>query len=162
MRKRSARVTCNKKGGNQHNIPYTMTCIYVHPPVDSVPSELQVDVLVEDQSAIQVVATIEEAIEVYMQAFRRKFRSREGTQQRRRNLQRFLRYLNAQGRSLELKDLTFSDGQHFLDTLTNSSTGLPLSPNLNKQYRSALRSFSRFLQKAGIIEKDLFFPLRIK
>jgi hypothetical protein len=157
-----ARVTCNKKGGNQHKIPYAMTFSYVHPPIDNVPPEFRVDVPEETVIDIKGIITVEEAIAVYLQAFRQKFQSREGRKQRSICLQYFQRYLVAQGHSMMVRDLTLADGQGFLDSLTNHYNGLPLKPSELKKYRSGLRSFSRFLHELGIIGENVFLAVTMK
>jgi hypothetical protein len=60
-----------------------------------------------------------------------------------------------------LNDLTLADGQRFIDSLTNHYNGLPLRPSQKKKYRSALRSFSRFLVGSKIIQDDVLVGLKI-
>jgi hypothetical protein len=155
---RSNHVTLHKKGGNQHKIPYAIGLTYQHPPVDNVASEYWVEVLNEDD-AIKTIETVEQAIEVYLQAFRQKFQSQENRKQRRICLQYFQRYLVEQGHSMKLKDLTLFDGQGYIGSVVNQYNGLPLSDAQMRKYRSALRSFSRFLHDLGALEANVFLPL---
>jgi site-specific recombinase XerD len=104
---------------------------------------------------------VDEAIEMYLQAFYQKFHNREGRRHRKRSLQMFLQYPTKRGHSLEIKDLTRSDGQGFLDSLTNHFDGTPLTTNQKKKYRNALRSFSRFLHQMGIMEENMFLVVMI-
>ncbi len=136
-----------------------MTCAYVHPPVYNVPPEFQVDVPKEIKTTSREVQTVEEAIEVYMQAFHQKFQSKEGRRHRRQSLELFLQYLAAHGNSLKLTELTLTDGQDFIDSLVNRKNDMPLRFSEKKKYRSALRSLSRFLYILGIIEENVFLPI---
>src|SRR4051812_45290113 len=111
----SSRVTCNKKGGNQNKIPYSIGIAYTHPPVDNVPLDFRVEVPEGTEIANQKIETVEEAIDVYWQAYCQKFHSREGRRHRKRSLQMFLQYLTAKGHSLKLKDITLAEGQGFLE-----------------------------------------------
>ncbi len=156
----SARITLIKKGGNQHKIPYSMGFSYQHPPVDNVPPAFRVDLPEKINVESQEIETLEEAIEVYMQAFRQKFQSREGRKQRRICLQYFQRYLVAKEHSMRLADLTIRDGQGFIDGLVNHYDGHPLRPSQIKKYRSAIRSFSRFLYEVGIIKENVFLTVK--
>jgi hypothetical protein len=47
-----------------------MTFGYVHPPIDNVASDYYVDMPKEYEAAIEAIETVEQAIEVYLQAFR--------------------------------------------------------------------------------------------
>lgn len=137
-----------------------MTFSYVHPPVDNARADYQVDAPEETDLEIAKIETVEEAIEVYMQAFRQKFQSREGRKMRRICLLYFQGYLVTQRHSMKLKALTVNDGQSFIDSLVNHYNGLPLRPGEIKKYRSAIRSFSRFLHQIGVIEANIFLPVR--
>jgi site-specific recombinase XerD len=119
-----------------------------------------VDVLEEATLAKKGISTVEEAIEVYMEAFRQKFHSQDNRKQRRICLQYFQRYLTKQGHSMKLKDLTLVDGQSFLDSLTNHYNCLPLRPSEVRKYRSGLRSFSRFLHLSRIILENVFLAVK--
>jgi hypothetical protein len=114
---------CNKKGGNQHKIPYTMAFRYVHPPIDNVASDYYVDIPKGPDAAIEAIETVEQAIEVYLQAFYQKFHRIEGRRHRKRSLHIFHQYLTEQGHSLKVKDITLAHGQGFLDSLTNHCAG---------------------------------------
>jgi site-specific recombinase XerD len=141
-------------------IPYTVSLSYVHPPVDNARSEYYVDVPPLANAATTNIETVEEGIEMYMEAFCQKFRSKMGRTQRRICLQYFQRYLASEGHSMKLKDLTFNDDQGFIDSLVNYYNGLPLRPSEIKKYRSAIRSFSRFLHQIGAIEENIFLTVR--
>lgn len=90
------------------------------PPIDTVPSQLQIDVPAEIAD-LQIEA-IDEAIGVYMEAYSRKFHSPEKRQQRERSLQLLQQYLIAQGHSLtlnefDIKRLAFNLGVHQGDAM---------------------------------------------
>jgi hypothetical protein len=136
-----------------------MAVTYERPPVDNVASDYYVDVPEEINGATQQIETVTQGIAVYLPAYRHKFHSRTGRKQRQTSLLSFERYLVAQGHSLKLKDLTLVDGQDFLDSLTNHNNGLPLRFAQKKKYRSALRSFSRFLHELGAIEENIFLAV---
>lgn len=108
------------------------------------------------------VKDVEEAIELYLAAFREQFTGVHGAYRRRYALSRFLGYLRGQNHSLNLIDLKFEDGQEFLDSLHNAYTGAPITRAIKKQYKSALRSFSRFLLNTGLVKSDLFFTLEMQ
>ena len=61
---------------------------------------------------------------------------------------------------MKLKHLTSHDGQDFIDSLVNRYTGSPLGAGGIKRYRSAIRSFSRFLYEAGIIKENVFLTVK--
>jgi hypothetical protein len=63
---------------------------------------------------------------------------------------------------MQLAALTYEDGKAFLDTRVNDYTGGPRSPSIRQEYKSALRSFSRFLVKSHLIEEDVFFDLKVE
>jgi site-specific recombinase XerD len=129
-------------------------------PCFNVRPEFQVDVPKDVKKATKEIHSVEEAIDLYMQAFHQKFSSKMGRMQRRICLQSFYRYLVAEGHSMEVKELTLSDGQRYLDSLTNHYNSLPLSASQTKKYCSALRSFSRFLHDLGIVEENLFLTIK--
>jgi site-specific recombinase XerD len=137
-----------------------MTIMYEHPPVDNVASTYYVDTPDATENLSKDVETVEEAIEVYLRAFHEKFQSPAGRRQRRICLRYFQRYLVSQGHAMKLKELTITDGQGFIDSLVNHYNGLPLKPSEIKKYRSAIRSFSRFLHQTGIIEKNIFLAIK--
>ncbi len=61
---------------------------------------------------------------------------------------------------MKLKELNVKDGQGFIDNLRNHYNGSPLRPSEIKKYRSAIRSFSRFLHQLGIIEENIFLAIK--
>ena len=63
---------------------------------------------------------------------------------------------------MKLRDLNVKDGQGFINSLVNRYNGLPLKSSEIKKYRSALRSFSRFLHGLGIIEENIFLKVMMK
>ena len=134
--------------------------MYEHPPVDNVATTYHVDTPDATENLSKDVETVEEAAEVYMQAFRQKFQSPIGRKQRKICLRYFQRYLVSQGYSMKLKNLNVRDGQGFIDSLRNHYNGLPLKPSEIKKYRSAIRSFSRFLHQVGIIEENIFLTVK--
>jgi hypothetical protein len=156
------RVNGFKRGGDKHSMPYTTGLAYAHPSVDSVPSALEVDVPKELGDAELALKTIEEAIELYLDAHRRKFSGKHGVPRKAQRLGRFLRYLNARGHSTKLSDLAFEDGQGFMASLANMRDGRTLGPHIRKRYRGTLRSFGRFLASAGLIDEDVFFRLHVE
>jgi hypothetical protein len=66
-----------------------MTFGYVHPPIDNVASDYYVDIPKGFDDAIEAIETVEQTIEVYLQAFYRKFHSIEGRRHRKRSLHMF-------------------------------------------------------------------------
>jgi hypothetical protein len=60
---------------------------------------------------------------------------------------------------MKLSDLSLGGGQAFLASLADARLERPLGLEKRKRYRGALRSFSRFLHKANLVDEDLFFPL---
>jgi site-specific recombinase XerD len=137
-----------------------MTIMYERPPVDNVRPEFQVDVPDEATSDVMEIKTVDEAIEVYLQAFQQKFQSCEGRRHRKRSLEMFLQYLTTQGHSLKLQDLTPTDGCGFLDNLTNHYDGRPLKAASKTKHWNAIRSFSRFMHQTGLIEENIFLILK--
>jgi site-specific recombinase XerD len=108
------------------------------------------------------VETIEEAVQLYLEAFSQQFTGEHGVHKKRLFLGRFVTFLKSQGHSMKLADLTLEDGQDFLDSLTHTLHGGKLSPTTKKRYKCALRSFSRFLANSDFLEQDLFFTLIIE
>ena len=104
----------NKKGSGKHSVPYAAGVAYFHAPVDNVPPACVVEVPDDMLTTERSIATIEEAIGLYVDAHRRKFSGKHGAPRKVQRLGRFLRYLTAQGHSLKLSDLTFEDGQRFM------------------------------------------------
>ena len=155
-------MTKNKKGDDPYEIPYETSVVYDHPPSDCVPMASQVDVPEELREADTEIETIEEAIDLYLDAHRRKFAGRHGLPRKTNRLKRFISYLEAMGHSMRLSDLNGEDGQRFMDSLVNAKDGSNLSFHNKRRIRGALRSFSRFLAAAGLLNADLFFNLRIR
>ena len=85
--------------------------MYEHPPVDNVASAHHVDTPDTTENSSNQVETVEEAIEIYMQAFHEKFQGKVGRRQRRICLRYFQRYLVSQGHSMQIRDLSVTDGQ---------------------------------------------------
>lgn len=113
-----------------------------------------------DEYITKGVETIEEGIMFYMEAYRRQFESVDTATRRENCLNRFLSYLMSNGHSLGLADLTHTDGQTFIDTLTNTwDKSRKLSKSRRRRYRGALRSFTWFLAKSGVISTDVFSEL---
>jgi len=158
----STHVTKNKKGDDPYEIPYETSVAYDHPSSDSVPMTSQVDVPEELREADTIIETIEEAIDLYLDAHRRKFTCKHGLTRKTNRLKRFISYLEVTNHSMRLSDLWCEDGQRFMDSLVNARDGSNLGMHNRKRIRGALRSFSRFLAAAGLVEEDLFFDLRLK
>jgi hypothetical protein len=148
----------NKKGRPPYLIPFEMTFHYTPPQIDSVPVRNQVTV----QADVPSVTSIEAAIEWYLAAHQAQFMGQDASRKTRAQLMRFVEHLRTQQHSLQLADLTYTDGRTFLDALTNIYTGEPLSPWLGISYKSALRSFSCFLVKSYLIQEDVFFSLKVR
>lgn len=104
---------------------------YSHPQVDSIPAKNQVTV----QSAIPSVTDVEAAIALYLTAFRQQFRGQREVDRRAGRLARFLTYLQVQQHSMQLAELTYADGQEFLNTLLNVYTGEVPSLSVRKTIR---------------------------
>lgn len=137
-----------------------MKIMYEHPPVDNVRPEFQVDVRTDIRGVAKEVKMIDEAVEMYLQAFNQKFPSKEGRRHRQRSLAMFLQYLTAQSHSLKLQDLTPIDGQGFLQSITNHYDGMPLKSNSKIKYWSAIRSFSRYLHQMALLKENIFLSLK--
>jgi site-specific recombinase XerD len=155
-------VTKNKKGDDPYEIPYETSVAYDQPRSDCVPMASQVDLPQELLETAAIVETIEEAIDLYLDAHRRKFTGKHGLPRKTNRLKRFISYLEASDHSMKLADLTCEDGQRFIDSLVSARDGSNLSLHNRKRIRGALRSFSCFLAAAGLFEEDLFFDLRLK
>jgi len=135
---------------------------YEQPRSDCVPLVSQVDVPEELLHSAVEIETVDEAIELYLEAYRMKFPSEEGLARKARRLRRFASYLEDSGHSMKLTDLRYEDGQRFMDSLVNAKDGNSLSLHNKRRLRGALRSLSRFLAAAGLLNGDLFFNLRIR
>jgi hypothetical protein len=129
--------------------------------VDHAPTTFQVTPLERSELTTTQVETIEEAIELYLERFQQKF-TPHNYKQRERHLRRFTEYLKDTGHSMRLQDLTYADGKGFMDTLTNARTGERLSLTIRKDYKSALRTLSRFLVQSSILKVNVFFELRVE
>jgi hypothetical protein len=134
---------------------------YDQPRSDCVPLASQVDVPEELREAASTVETIEEAVEIYLSAHRRKFTGKHGLPRKTNRLNRFIAYLKASGHSMKLSDMTHEDGQRFMDSMVNARDGSNLSLHNRKRIRGVLRSFSRFLTAAGLVREKVFFFLEI-
>lgn len=121
----------------------------------------EVHVLATDEYNAKGVKTIGEGLKLYMEAYRRQFESEQTAERRESRINRFLAYLESRGHTLLLADLTYKDGQTFIDTLTNTRDGSKLSPATRQEFKSGLRSFTRFLTKSGVIPVDIFFELSV-
>ncbi len=108
------------------------------------------------------MTTIRDAIDLYLAEFDAQFSSQHSLKYKRIQLGYFVEHLQAMGHSMLLADLTAEDGQRFLDTCRNRYSGRPLSYARLKQYRSAIRTFSRFLADAGILAEDPFARLVVR
>lgn len=137
-----------------------MFCIYVHPPIYGVPPLTKVTTLRQDEVEQLKIRMVDEGIAVYMSAYKRQFNAMT-VDLRKRELQRCLRYLRSQNHSMRLSEMTFADGQGFLDALVNHFNDAELSRVKKLDYRAALRSFSRFLVGSKVIEDDVFVGLVI-
>ena len=117
----------NKKGSRRHSVPYATEVTYVHPLVDSVRSALEVDVPEELLAADLNIETIEEAIELYLDAHRSKFAGKHGAPCKAQRLRRFLQFLTTRGHSPKLSDLALEDGQASMacanDAMDDSQSG---------------------------------------
>jgi DnaJ-class molecular chaperone len=69
----STHVTKNKKGDVRYEIPYEASVDYAHPRSDQVTPACQVDVPEELLNSTVEIETIEEGIELYLDAHRLKF-----------------------------------------------------------------------------------------
>lgn len=114
--------------------------------------ELQVD---------NVIETVTEAVTLYTVAFHQQFSGVYGPARKQAYLHRFLTYLQEHQHSMRVVDLTLADGQQFLSSLVNRRNSTRLSRYMIKRYKSALRTFSRFLYQANLLSQDIFFDLAI-
>jgi len=134
--------------------------MYVHPPIDAVPPLTKVTTLGQDEVEQLEVQMADQGIAAYMSVYRRQFNAMT-VERRERELKRFFRYLQAQNHSMKLGEMTFTDGQGFLNALVNHFDGSELSFTMKQDYIAALRSFSRFLVGSKIIQDDVFVGLKI-
>ena len=148
---------CIKQGGSSYVIPFEIPFLYVHPQIDAVPPKYHVT----PPTILPPVSEIKEAVELYLTAYRHQFPGPLAAKVRGELLSRFLEYVQAHHHSMQLADLDFADGKAFLGTLVNAYTGAPLSLSIRTGYKSALRSFSRFLVKSNLVEEDVFFALKV-
>jgi site-specific recombinase XerD len=150
---------CYKKGSDLYSIPFGIPFTYTPLEIDQVPQSMQVQPIHSTRQAH--VDTIEEAVQMYLEAYSKQFSGQHGPYRKRLFLDRFVTFLKEQGHSMKLADLTLEDGQSFLDSLANTFHGGRLSSGTKKGYKCALRSFSRFLANSGFAEGNLFFSLTI-
>lgn len=100
-----------------------------------------------------------EAVELYLGAFAEQFPDSHGAHRKQLCLGRFIAYLRETGHSLCLEDLTTDDGQRFLGSLAHAYKRKLMSPQTKRRYKSALRTFGRFLFTANLVATDVFFDL---
>lgn len=134
--------------------------MYIRPQIDQVPPKFQVQ-LANHTGKVEV-ETVEEAIGLYLAAYGKQFTAGHGAHKKSLHLGRLVTYLKAQGHTMQLADLTYSDGQDFLDSLSHAYHGTPMSPQTQKQYKCALRSFGRFAANCGLVNQNLFFALTVQ
>jgi len=127
----------------------------------NVTSLSEVHVLATDEYNAKGVKSIEEGLQLYMKAYRRQFENEQTAERRESSINRFISYLESKGHSLTLADLSFNDGQTFIDTLTNARDGSKLSLATRQDFKSGFFFFTRFLAKSGVISIDIFFDLSI-
>lgn len=149
---------CYKKGSDLYSIPFDIPFTYTPLQIDSVPQSMQVQSTHVTRQAN--VETIEEAVDLYLEAFEKQF-SVSGLHKKRLFLGRFVKFLKDRGHSMKLADLTLEDGQSFLDSIADAFHGGKLSPATKKRYKCAIRSFSRLLTNTRLVQEDLFFSLRL-
>jgi hypothetical protein len=155
----SAHVIQHKKGDRTVSIPFELPFTYTPLQIDQVPQSLQVHPTRSTRQAN--IETIEEAIQLYLEAYSKQFAGEYGAYKKRLFLGRFVTFVKDQGHSMKLVDLTLEDGQNFLDSITHTFHGGKLSPATKKGYKCAIRSFSRFLANGGFANDDLFFALTL-
>lgn len=154
---RSCRVIKSKKSGGHYPIPFRIDFTAESAQRDQVPDTQ----LVAPRAETVLVETVEEGIALYLEGFSEKFTERNYAR-RARHLRRFVEYLKGTGHSMRLQDLTHGDGVEFLEKLSNARTGKRLSLAIKQDYKSALRSFSRFLVQSGVLKSDVFFELTVE
>jgi site-specific recombinase XerD len=125
-----------------------------------VPPLTKVATLEQDEIEQLESQMLDQGIALYMSMYNRQFNAMT-VGIRKRELNRFLRYLHSQNHSMKLSEMRFTDGQGFLDALVNHFDGSELSFAKKQDYRAALRSFSRFLVGSKIIQEDVFLGLKI-
>jgi site-specific recombinase XerD len=148
-----------KKGSDLYSIPFDIPFTYAPLQIDQVPQSMQVQPTRSTRQAS--VETIEDAVQLYLEAYEKQFTGQYGIRNKRLFLQRFVTFLKGHGHSMKLADLTLDDGQSFLDSLEHAFHGGQMSPATKKRYKCAVRSFSRFLANSRLVEDDLFFALTI-
>jgi hypothetical protein len=109
---------CFKKSRDLYSIPFEMPFTYTPLQIDAVPQSMQVQ---PTRTTRQVnVETIEEAVQLYLEAFGEQFTGEHGVHKKRLFLGRFVNFLIAQGHSMKLADLALEDGQDFLESITHT------------------------------------------
>ena len=156
----STRVIQNKKGGNSWTVPFRVP--FTHEDVQGydVTEAQQVKPLTDVSEILESASSVDDAIQLYLDAFSRQFIGKHGLIRKRQYLQRFKDHLTERGRTLQTTDLSLEDGQRFIDGLTNKFTGAPVSDDKRNRYKGALRSLSHFLFLGGMIDHDVFRDLR--
>ena len=153
------RVIQHKKGGSYTVIPFEIRFRVAMPKPDTVPPNMRVKPLTEEELAQYRGQTLEDAVELYMERYAQRFIGERAQRRRREVLERLLRFLHEQQGAVSPADLTLEDGQAFMASLIKADTGKPLMRSSKKKFRSGLRTFSRFLYDSWLIEQDVFREL---
>jgi site-specific recombinase XerD len=140
-------------------IPLEISFGFVIPKADTVPPNMRVTPLTPKESTRYRGRMVEDAVELYMGRFVRRYTNEREQRRRRETLERFLHFLQQRGGPVVPTDLTREDGQAFMASLIKSNTGKPLAPSSQMRFLSGLRTFSRFLYDSGLIEEDVFREL---
>ena len=138
---------CHKKSSDLYSIPFDIPFTYTPLQIDSVPYSMQVQPTGSTRQAN--VETIEEAIQLYLEAYGKQFVGEYGLRNKRLFLKRFVVFLRGQGHSMKLADLTLEDGQSFLDSIEHSFHGGQTSPMMQKGYKCALGRLLRVALRVG-------------
>jgi hypothetical protein len=158
----STHVTKNKKGGNSWTVPYRVPFTHENVQGYDVTESQQVKPLTDVSEILESASSVDDAIQLYLDAFSRQFIGKHGLIRKRQYLQRFKDHLTVRGHTLQTADLSLDDGQRFIDGLTNKFTGAPVSDDKRNRYKGALRSLSRFLFLGGMINQDVFRDLKVQ
>lgn len=138
-----------------------MSCQYLHPQIDQVPQRMLVDVTQLSTVQYQTITSIPEAVDLYLAVFGQQFTGSHGPARKQYYLYRFIAQLKAENHSMRLTDLTLNDGRQFLASLVNAYDGTPLSQYGLGRYKSALRTWSRYLFQSRLLTDDIFFHLTV-
>ncbi len=155
-------MTKNKKGGNSWTVPYRVPFTHENVQGYDVTEAQQVKPLTDVSEILEAASSVDDAIQLYLDASSQQFTGKHGLTRKRQYLHRFRNHLKDRGHTLQTADFSLEDGQRFIDGLTNKFTGAPVSDDKRNRYKGALRSLSRFLFHGGTINQDVFRDFKVQ